>query len=242
MNISSHHGEDKRDFDDLSQSRLHFTCGVLALVILIADFLTPLGVATGVTYIVVVLVSLRSPQKQYTIVVTLICTVLVVIGYFGSPKSEIPAYQVYSNRALSILAIWVTAILAIIQREKNNLLHKERLKIAKSLREIELQQEKLKVLRATMCTVQDITGNFLNNLQFFTFEIERSRTLSPESVQKLDALIHDTSQKIQALGNVDQVREKKMAGNVIGIDYDNPERTQSSTAQHYTNQIDKEKQ
>ncbi len=224
MTISDHQDENKLDWVSSSQSRLHITCGLLAVAVLIADFLTPLGVATGVAYIVVVLVSLRSPQKQHTIVVALICTVLVVIGYYGSPKSEIPAYQVYTNRALSILAIWVTAILAMIQREKNNLLHKERLRIMESKREIEMQEEKLKVLRATMHTVQDITGNFLNNLQFFTFEIERHKTLSPESVQKLDALIHDTSQKIQALGSVDQVREKKMAGNVIGIDFDNAER------------------
>lgn len=242
MNISGHEDKNKLDWGNSSQFRLHFTCGFLALVVLIADFLIPLGVATGVAYIAVALVSLRSPQEQFAIVVALICTVLVVIGYYGSPKSEIPVYQVYTNRALSILAIWVTTILAMIQREKNNLLHKERLRIMESMREIEMQQEKLKVLRATMHTVQDITGNFLNNLQFFTFEIERGKTLSSESVQKLDALIHDTSQKIQALGNVDQVREKKMAGNVIGIDFDNPERKQSSTDQYYTIQIDKEKQ
>ncbi|OQW83740.1 MAG: hypothetical protein BVN30_05050, partial [Proteobacteria bacterium ST_bin16] len=68
--------------------------------------------------------------------------------------------------------------------------------------------------------VQDITGNFLNNLHFFTLEIERNNTLTPESAAKLDELIHDTSQRLIKLGDLEEVREKKMAGDTIGIEYE----------------------
>jgi len=87
-----------------------------------------------------------------------------------------------------------------------------------------IQEEKLKILKATMRTVQDITGNFLNNLQYFTFEISENKTLSPESIKKLDELIHDTARRINKLGNLEEVREKKMAGDMIGIDYEYPKK------------------
>ena len=106
---------------------IYFICGVLALIILLLDIVTPLGIATGVLYIVVVLVSLRSPKKQFTIAVASACTLLVFIGIALSPSSEIALYQVYANRFLSILAIWVTAILALKQRDSIKQLHAEHL-------------------------------------------------------------------------------------------------------------------
>ena len=83
-----------------------------------------------------------------------------------------------------------------------------------------MREEKLRVLKATMRTVQDITGNFLNNLYFFKLEIEKNNTLTPESAAKLDELIHDTSQRLSKLGDLEEVREKKMAGDMIGIEYE----------------------
>ena len=71
-----------------------------------------------------------------------------------------------------------------------------------------------------MRTVQDITGNFLNNLHFFTLQIEKNNRLTPESAAKLDELIHDTSQRLNKLGDLEEIREKKMAGDMIGIEYE----------------------
>lgn len=206
--------------DNSTTLSVYLTCSVVALIILLVDFATPLGVASGVPYVVVVLLSLKSPEKRFTLIVASVCTVLVGVGYLGSPPSEIPMYQVFANRTMAILGIWVTALLTLIQRNKVLELHQERLKNIQSSREVEIQQEKLKVLKATMRTVQDITGNFLNNLHFFKLEIEKNNTLSPESVKKLDALIQDTSLRIDKLGSLDEVREKRMAGDMIGIDYE----------------------
>lgn len=211
---------DMLDTDNGTRVSAYLTCGFVALIILLVDFMTPLGVASGVPYVVVVLLSLKSPEKRFTLFVASICTLLVGVGYLGSPPSDIPMYQVFANRSMAILVIWVTAILTLIQRNKVLELHQERLKNIQSIKEVEIQEEKLKVLKATMRTVQDITGNFLNNLHCFKFEIETNKTLSPESVKKLDALIQDTSLRIDKLGNLDEIREKRMAGDVIGIDYE----------------------
>jgi hypothetical protein len=208
------------DTDNGTSVSVYLTCGFIALIILLVDFMTPLGVASGVPYIVVVLLSLKSPEKRFTLIIAFICTILVGIGYLGSPPSDAPMYQIFANRTMAILVIWVTAILALIQRNKVYELHQERLKNIQSIKEVEMREEKLRVLKATMRTVQDITGNFLNNLHCFKFEIEANKTLSPESVKKLDGLIQDTSLRIDKLGNLDEIREKRMAGDMIGIDYE----------------------
>lgn len=202
--------------------RVSLWCGLGALLILLIDFNTSLGIASGVPYIIIVLISLKSPGKRYTIAVAILCTVLVWIGYLGSPPSDVEMYKTYINRFLSVLAIWVTTILTLLQRDSINQLHQERLKNLQSIRETEIQQEKLKVLRATMRTVQDITGNFLNNLHFFKLEIDRNNSLSPESMKKLNQMTQETTMRLNKLANLNEIREKKLAGDLIGIDYEQP--------------------
>ena len=199
---------------------VYLTCSILSIIILAVDFITPLGVASGVPYIVVILMSLKSPEKYFTLVVALVCTLFVGIGYLGSPPSLAPTYQVVANRSLSIFAIWITALLALTQKAKTDELHRERIRYLQSIQELELQQEKLKVLKATMRTVQDVTGNFFNNLQYFKARINKNKTLSPDEINQLNVLIHDASLWLNKMGNMDEVREKRMAGDMIGIEYE----------------------
>ena len=213
---------DEKQSDNIHSTELnvYLECGVVALFILLIDLATPLGIATGILYVIVVLISLRSPEKRFTLIIAVICTLLVGIGYLGSPLCDIPLYQVFANRFLALFVIWLTAILALKQRDKTAALHQARLKYLQSVKEIEMREEKLRVLKATMRTVQDITGNFLNNLHFFKLEIEKNKTLTPESATKLDELINDTTLRLDKLGNLDEIREKKMAGDMIGIEYE----------------------
>ena len=201
---------------------IYMACGLIAFVILLIDLHVPLGIVTGIPYIVVVLLSLKSPENRFTVFAACICSLLVILGYFGSPPppEDVPILFVYSNRALTIGAIWIVAIMALKQRNQNQKLHQVQLANLQSTKNAEIQEEKLRTLKATMRTVQDITGNFLNSLQYFTLEIENSKTLSQKSAKKLDNLIHDTAERINVLGNLEEIREKKMAGDMIGIDYE----------------------
>ena len=213
---------DKKQTITINSTELsvYLQCGVVSLIILLLDFVTPLGIANGILYVIVVLISLRSPNKYFTVIIAFVCSLLVVVGYWGSPTAIIPMYQVYANRFLALFVIWLTAILALKQRDKTAQLHQARVQYLQSVNDIEIQQEKLRVLKATMRTVQDITGNFLNSMHFFKLEIEKNKTLTPESVAQLDVLISDTSQRLSKLGDLDEIREKKMAGNTVGIDYE----------------------
>ena len=85
---------------------------------------------------------------------------------------------------------------------------------------IELQEQRLRVLRATMSTVQDIVNNFLNNLSLFRLEAEDRGALSENSLQTMDALIQETSAKLNALGEPQGTPEKPMAGGLVGIDFE----------------------
>ncbi len=86
-------------------------------------------------------------------------------------------------------------------------------------KQLEVQEERLKVLHATMRTVQDIVNNCLNGLQLFRFEAEETKALNPESIALMDSVINETSNKLRCLGNLDSTPEKKMAAGV-GIDYE----------------------
>ncbi|TXI27584.1 MAG: hypothetical protein E6Q60_09265, partial [Nitrosomonas oligotropha] len=104
---------DEQQTDSINSTGLnvYLECGVVALLILLIDLATPLGIANGILYVIVVLISLRSPEKRFTLIIAVICTLLVGIGYLGSPLSEIPLYQVFANRFLALFVIWLTAIL-----------------------------------------------------------------------------------------------------------------------------------
>ena len=95
-----------------SDVMLYAACFFLSLIILVVDLQIPLGVAGGVPYIAVVLISLWSSSKNFTIVVAITCSVLTVIGFFFSPEGGV-LWQVLFNRFLALFAIWVTALLSL---------------------------------------------------------------------------------------------------------------------------------
>lgn len=84
---------------------------------------------------------------------------------------------------------------------------------------IDMQEERLKVLRATMRTVDDIVNNFLNSLTLFRLEAEEKNALSPESLALMDSIVLETSTKLKKLSELDSTPEKKMAIGT-GIDYE----------------------
>lgn len=89
---------------------------VTALAILISDLFLPLGVAEAVPYIAVVLISLRSPNKQDPLLVAVGCSLLTLLGFELSAKGA-EIWMAIVNRGIAIFAIWATAILAMQIKE-----------------------------------------------------------------------------------------------------------------------------
>ncbi len=117
--------------------------GCLAAGIFYADLSIELGVATGVPYICLVLVSLWARQKRYVWIAAALGSILTIIGFWLSPPGgEIG--KVLANRFLALLAIWVTAILCYLFKkneaalEEANAILKEQFATLK-LKDVELE-------------------------------------------------------------------------------------------------------
>ncbi len=97
---------------------------VLALALLVAsavfvvDLFLPMGVAEAVPYVAVVLIALRSPDKNDPLRLAGLCTVLAVVGHYLSPPGAEPWIGM-TNRSIALFAIWSTALLAMQVRESD---------------------------------------------------------------------------------------------------------------------------
>lgn len=90
---------------------LSILCVVLMAIIVSVDLAIPLGVAMGIPYVAVVLISLWLPRKA-TIFVAVACSVLTFGIYFYKPAVP-ELWKALSNRTLATFAIWVTAALGL---------------------------------------------------------------------------------------------------------------------------------
>lgn len=97
---------------DYSDRSIIFFCLLLCGVFFAIDLSIPLGVAAGVSYIIVILLSLKIRRNKPTIFFALLCITLTVLGYFLSDELGIQ-WMVIANRSLAIFVILVTAFLGL---------------------------------------------------------------------------------------------------------------------------------
>jgi PAS domain S-box-containing protein len=79
-----------------------------------------------------------------------------------------------------------------------------------------VEAERLRILKATMRTVQDIVNNALMSLYEFRGEAEPH--VSPQSLERFDRIIAETAAKLRTLGDLEHVTETQMEMGT-GIDY-----------------------
>lgn len=99
----------------LSDSQIVVFCLFISGLIFVADSLTPLGVAGGVPYILVVLISLWSPSIKLPIGMAILGSILTTVGFYTSPSGG-ELWKVLSNRSLALFAIWVVAIVSLYRK------------------------------------------------------------------------------------------------------------------------------
>jgi two-component system CheB/CheR fusion protein len=85
-------------------------CAALAAGIFIVDVASlPLGVAAGVFYVAVVVISLWLSKWQHTFIVAGVVTYLTAFGFLMSEPAGV-LWMVVANRLLAVTAIWLVAI------------------------------------------------------------------------------------------------------------------------------------
>lgn len=64
---------------------LYLVCTVLTAAIFITDLNLPLGVAGGVPYVAVILITLWSQKREIVIHFAVACSIMTLLGYYFSP-------------------------------------------------------------------------------------------------------------------------------------------------------------
>jgi len=98
-------------------------CIIMSIAIFLLDSSISLGVAGGVPYVVVVLVSLWSPRRRLPYYVAIGAALLTILGFYSSPPGG-ELWKVIFNRSLALFAIGITAILGV--QRKNLQIEKEK--------------------------------------------------------------------------------------------------------------------
>ena len=82
----------------------------LALSIFSADLVLPVGIATSIPYIAVVLLAARSAWQSFPALAALGCTGLILLGWvYTSPGSS--GWMDVTNRSLGLSTLWITVYL-----------------------------------------------------------------------------------------------------------------------------------
>jgi hypothetical protein len=97
---------------DTSDGKIIVICLLLSLGIFTIDSLIPRGVAGGIPYILVILISLWSQRRYLPIYMAIAGSTLTVIGFFSSPADG-ELWVAFVNRILVLFAIWTVAILGV---------------------------------------------------------------------------------------------------------------------------------
>lgn len=95
----------------------------LCFVVLMLDMLSPLGIAIGVAYIPLVFCALFFVYTKVAFLFASVVTLLIVLGYFASPISGVEGDVVLANRVLSIISVWVVALLVYLQKRTQQQLY-----------------------------------------------------------------------------------------------------------------------
>ena len=101
--------------DNKTSTRLIVASALLASGIFLSDLLLPLGVACGVPYVAIVLLSLWLPGKRSTWGAAILVSILALVGFVFSASGGI-LWMVIVNRSLALFVIWVTALLCLARK------------------------------------------------------------------------------------------------------------------------------
>lgn len=137
--------------------------------ILVLDIMLPLPLA-GMLYVALAMISLYSPKRAFTLAVAAACTALIALDIRYS-ADELKQPLALAGRGLSLLAIWTTAVLALLRQQ---------------------DQEDIRLLRtllplcATCKKIRDKKGVWHQLEQYLkaNSELQFSRSLCPECRKK----------------------------------------------------------
>ena len=148
---------------------------------------------------------LFNQTRQPILIISLISAAILWLGEslfhfaildYGQPFELIPS---------DINELWMRAVICslivifgmYVQRQVN--------------KKLELEEEKMRTLRATMHTVQDRVGNSLCGIKLLLGGPEGKSLADKETHQKLTTLIDETFENLRKISNIEEINEKKFS-------------------------------
>jgi signal transduction histidine kinase len=103
---------------------------LIAVIVMLAgvfvfDLCTPLGIADGMLYVIVVTLTIGLEKKIYTHAVAAAAIILLALGYYFSPAAYLDFYIAPVNRILSGVCIVASAVITIKYKTMEALLKKQ---------------------------------------------------------------------------------------------------------------------
>ncbi|MEM7346714.1 MAG: PAS domain S-box protein [Chloroflexota bacterium] len=112
---------DKMSADKKRHIQILTLTGLVVGIIFFVDSVVPLGVASGILYAGIVLVTLWLPRRRYTVLFAILSTIATIAGALLSPPGGV-FWQVLFNRVLAIFAIWIIAFLVTQRKQTDKIL------------------------------------------------------------------------------------------------------------------------
>lgn len=119
--------------------RVGALCLLLALGVAALDVLSPLGVAAGALYSVVVVASMLAEHPSVVRYAAGLSTLFIVSGALLSAESPVPLWMVVLNRTLYVLVVWVTALLVLYRQRAARMIRDQQQDLERANRELAWQ-------------------------------------------------------------------------------------------------------
>ena len=191
-------------YEELNFSKRDLFAIFLALIIFAIDLQIPLGVAGGVPYIAVILISHISKNSRNVIYLAIFCSLLTLLGFYFSPSGG-ELWKVIFNRALALFAIWTSAILTYKWKQ-----HQDEMLLVRQ----KIEHEKEKIYQATIKGAQHVTNNLLNQLMIVQFEIDKHPDFDKEVNATFNDMTKEANTLMKELSSVKNINDENIIQSV----------------------------
>lgn len=116
---------------------------VVSIALLIIDINLPLGLAIGISYVLIVLLGWFLNSIKAPIYLAILSSFLTFVGYQFSFKMESHLWIIITNRVLTIIAIWVVGILLYKIKLKTNKIKRVNQELDVKLSQLKIKNEQL---------------------------------------------------------------------------------------------------
>ena len=88
-------------------------------------------------------------------------------------------------------------------------------------KKMDVEEEKMRTLKATMNTVEDRLGNALAGIKLLLAGAEKSNLVNKETYQKATILIDDAFEDLRKLSSIEEIHEKERLKDIYYLEIEN---------------------